>query len=207
MTTKLPVWPVEEWTPPGCTEPISRPVSAMRLAEDLAVAWPWPYTEEQIGSIGRDLPRPTRLAACRAIVQIGRQSAIARTVRAGATPSRPDPRAEIERLRVALEDLSLEAWQVLDLFQFDQAKLLSAIYAVEMSLPEAKAKTARGGAPKSRDAATVAAFRAVYERAFEGGKMPKNGYPAFERACIAPLGFNLLFDSSTRRRQRRTVSE
>jgi len=109
-------------------------------------------------------------------------------------------------LRSALEGLSGDAWQLLNVFDFQQGRLLSSIYAIEMSLPEAKRRDARGGAPKSRDAVTIAAIRAAYQEAFDG-KIPKLGYPAFEEACIGPLGFNLRLEESARRHQRRTVKK
>ena len=130
---EIPAWPVELWTPKGWTNATVRRVPLDRLKNEVTAAWPWPYSDEQLETIGSMIPENARQHALKHIVSIGRRAVFELKLRGGYPDAKPEKdetdakpkkskkpnlKAEIDRLKAAVveiteaaKSMSPDAWR------------------------------------------------------------------------------------------------
>lgn len=203
---EIPAWPVEQLTPPYRTNEIKRPFPLDRLIADVTAAWPWPYSGEEIDAIGSMVPENARQRTIEDVVRIGRRAVITLRLRKDhpdEKPRKPNLKAEIDRLKSAVaeltaaaESMSPAAWQLVATkaspygpFR-SMAPAMAAIYALRADdIHSGDAPGATDGRPPSDLLGPVIL---EFDHAFiaaHGGKRPRRRGPDFRIACLNPLGF------------------
>ena len=201
----IPAWPMERFTPPGWSKEVELEVPADRLIKDLAGVWPWPYSSQEIEAIGVMVPAEARQQCLEQIVRVGRRTVVALTLRRDYPDAKPKPnlKAEIDRLRAAVveltaaaESVSMDAWRLVAAkaspygpFR-SMASAMNAIY--KLSANDIHSDDAPGASDGRPPSDLLGRVLVEIEDAFDaahGGKRPRQGCPDFRLACINPLGF------------------
>jgi hypothetical protein len=127
--------------------------SAKRLRDDPSLAFPWPYSEDQINAVIAAMPARARLHQnALAIVRFARvfraQNKLARSRAEVSARNRPQPYLEIsnvqrtvEDARLALHALSPEALEIIRLSEHQSDEIETAIVNAKVALIEIKRLT------------------------------------------------------------------
>jgi hypothetical protein len=195
-----PPLPLEDWIPPGKVDTQKRVISPYRLLKDIMVAWPWPYTADQIKQIGEMVPAERRSKRERGVVIIARLSICGRDAQ-DRVPGSPkiNVRAEIERAATArsdfltaLKNLSPESHEFLherdDRWNKQFSDALESMLLFEYAnLSSTHAPGAARGPPEENGLAWAAHQLDLLWIGAHRGDRPKNGFPAFREAALQPL--------------------
>jgi hypothetical protein len=203
MAGKTKPYSAGRWIRPTDTwiRPIVLEISPGHLADDLSVVWPWPYTDEEIERIGGSLPAAVRRRALEEVIGIGRRAVFSRKYGRQHGEPKPNVRAELQRLKEAVaeltkaaKNLSAEGWSYIAAgaspygpFR-SKSTALTAIFHLEAD--DIKPKIAPGtsrGKPNSNLVGDVILDLLNTFTAAHDGITPRAGFPQFRDACLAPL--------------------
>jgi hypothetical protein len=202
MAYTLPAFPLDEK---------QRPMPFDRLVKDIAAAWPWPYSTDELKEIGDMLPADRREIGLAVIVMVARKSLVARKTR---EISKSDElatfRKAVTAARVAAEAVTPAALEILSqansVERFGSSlsgefwKLLESLYRFEQYdlSPGIPGRTAVGR-PQGSERFVLEHLDALFR--YPDGKLPSRSYQTFEDACMKPLGFFLPSPSARRKRR------
>lgn len=191
--------PYRDYVPPG------EFIRLLPLVQDIDLHWPWPYTDAELRIALDALPEGSRVLAARELVHLARVTLGKLWARVREPRTKPNPIAELHRLKKAAESLmealnGLSEDAELHLSSVDRIGYRASacdpitlkaelnrflhLHRSLRNLPPVRKTDRRGRPERKLEQSFVGELRGIFMRAHSGNP---DGFPAFRLGATEPL--------------------